>query len=69
MSRQRKQWPQYQKKAINGVIAVPIMVAMIIAASRKHEMGNFVATLSQRILGWTVTAIMAAAAVAMFVLS
>ena len=51
---------------INGVIAVPIMAAMMIVASRKHEMGQFIATLGQRILGWTVTAVMAAATAAMF---
>ncbi len=51
---------------LNGVIAVPIMVAMMIVASRRREMGDFVATLGQRILGWGVTAVMAAAALAMF---
>lgn len=53
---------------LNGVIAVPIMAAMMIVASRRHEMGDFVATLSQRIFGWLATAAMAAAAIAMFVL-
>jgi Mn2+/Fe2+ NRAMP family transporter len=51
------------------VISVPIMAAMMIVVSRKHEMGRFVGTLSQRILGWAVTGIMAAATVAMFVFS
>jgi Mn2+/Fe2+ NRAMP family transporter len=53
---------------LNGVIAVPIMAAMMVVASRRHEMGRFVATLGQRIFGWLATAVMAAAAVAMFVL-
>jgi Mn2+/Fe2+ NRAMP family transporter len=52
---------------LNGVIAVPIMVAMMIVASRRHEMGPFVASLWQRVFGWIATAVMAAAAVAMFV--
>ncbi|MER9585692.1 divalent metal cation transporter [Mesorhizobium sp. M0047] len=52
---------------INGVISVPIMAAMMIVASRRHEMGRFVATIGQRILGWTVTAIMAGATAAMFI--
>jgi NRAMP (natural resistance-associated macrophage protein)-like metal ion transporter len=52
---------------INGVIAVPIMAATMYVASRKDEMGVFVATLSQRIFGWIATAVMAAAALAMFV--
>jgi Mn2+/Fe2+ NRAMP family transporter len=52
---------------INGVIAVPIMAATMYVASRKDEMGVFVATLSQRIFGWIATAVMAAASIAMFV--
>jgi NRAMP (natural resistance-associated macrophage protein)-like metal ion transporter len=51
----------------NGVISVPIMAAMMVVVSRRHEMGEFVATLGQRIFGWAVTAIMAGATVAMFV--
>ena len=53
---------------LNGVITVPIMAAMMIVASRKSEMGPFTATLGQRILGWTTTAVMGAATLAMFVL-
>ena len=53
---------------LNGVITVPIMAAMLVVASRPRQMGAFVATLGQRVLGWTATAVMAAAAVAMFVL-
>ncbi|MER8967274.1 divalent metal cation transporter [Mesorhizobium sp. M0808] len=54
---------------INGVISVPIMAAMMVVASRRHEMGPFVATLGQRLLGWAATAIVAGAAVAMFIFS
>ncbi|UVK53510.1 divalent metal cation transporter [Mesorhizobium sp. AR02] len=54
---------------INGVISVPIMTAMMVVASRRHEMGQFVATPGQRVLGWAVTAIMAGATVAMFIFS
>ncbi|MDI1284802.1 MAG: divalent metal cation transporter [Reyranella sp.] len=53
---------------LNGVITVPVMAAMLVVASRPGQMGAFVATLGQRVLGWTATAVMAAAAVAMFVL-
>jgi Mn2+/Fe2+ NRAMP family transporter len=53
---------------LNGVIAVPIMAAMMMVVSRRHEMGPFIATLGQRIFGWLATAVMAAAAVAMFLL-
>ena len=53
---------------LNGIITVPVMAAMLIVASRPARMGAFVATLGQRVLGWTATAVMAAAAVAMFVM-
>lgn len=53
---------------LNGVISVPIMAAMMVVASRRHEMGPFIATLGQRIFGWTATGVMAAATIAMFVL-
>jgi Mn2+/Fe2+ NRAMP family transporter len=53
---------------LNGVIAVPIMAAMMVVASRRHEMGPFIATLGQRVFGWAATGIMAAAAIAMLVL-
>ena len=53
---------------LNGVISVPLMAAMMIVASRKDEMGDFVAPLLQRVLGWFATACMAAAAIAMFLL-
>ena len=52
---------------VNGVIAVPILAATMILASRRDEMGVFVATRLQRIFGWAATAIMGVAAVAMFV--
>lgn len=51
---------------LNGVIAVPLMAAMMIVASRRNDMGAFVAPLPLRILGWFATGCMGAAAVAMF---
>jgi NRAMP (natural resistance-associated macrophage protein)-like metal ion transporter len=54
---------------VNGVISVPLMAAMMIVVSRKGEMGQFVAPFPLRILGWFATACMAAAAIAMFMLS
>jgi Mn2+/Fe2+ NRAMP family transporter len=53
---------------LNGVIVVPIMVAMMIVASRPAIMGRFVAAAWQQVLGWAATAVMATAGVAMFVL-
>jgi NRAMP (natural resistance-associated macrophage protein)-like metal ion transporter len=51
---------------VNGVIVVPIMAAMMIVAGRRKLMGKFVASPWQRWLGWAATAVMTAAAVAMF---
>jgi Mn2+/Fe2+ NRAMP family transporter len=53
---------------INGVIAVPILAAMMLLATRRDEMGVFVATRSQLVFGWAATLVMACAAVAMFAL-
>ena len=53
---------------INGVVAVPIIAAMMIVVSRKSAMGKFTASTRLRFVGWTATAVMAAAALAMFVL-
>jgi len=53
---------------VNGVIAVPILAAMMVLASRRDEMGVFVATATQRVLGWVATIVMAGAGIAMFVL-
>lgn len=54
---------------LNGVISVPLMASMLMVASRRDEMGQFVAPLPLRVLGWLATACMATAAIAMFVLS
>jgi Mn2+/Fe2+ NRAMP family transporter len=53
---------------VNGVIAVPIMAGMMYVGSRPKEMGAYTATLSQKVFGWIATAVMAAAAIAMFVM-
>ncbi len=50
---------------INGVVAVPIMAAMMIVVSRHSAMGQFTATRWLLFFGWAATAVMAAAAVAM----
>lgn len=51
---------------LNGVVSVPLMAAMMVVVSRKDEMGEFVAPLRLRIMGWIATACMAAAATTMF---
>ena len=50
---------------VNGVISVPIMAAMMVVAGRRAQMGPFVATRAQTVLGWIATAVMAAAVAAM----
>lgn len=52
---------------VNGVAAVPIMAAMMVVASRKAQMGQFRNGVMLQGFGWAATAIMAVAAVAMFV--
>lgn len=54
---------------LNGVISVPIMAAMMIVATRRRQMGDFIATPALRVIGWTATAIMAIASIAMFALN
>ena len=51
---------------INGVVAVPVMVMMMLMASKKATMGRFVLPVPLRIVGWAATGVMAAAAVGMF---
>jgi NRAMP (natural resistance-associated macrophage protein)-like metal ion transporter len=51
---------------INGVTAVPIMVMIMLLASRKRVMGQFTSGLWLKGLGWIATAVMAAAALGMF---
>ena len=51
---------------INGVIAVPIMVVMMLLADDPKVMGPFTVTRRLKALGWLATWTMAAAVVAMF---
>jgi Mn2+/Fe2+ NRAMP family transporter len=52
---------------INGVVAVPLMVVVIILVSRKSVMGPYTASRPIIALGCIATAVMGAAAVAMFI--
>ena len=52
---------------INGVVAVPLMVVIIILVSRKSVMGAFCASKPIVVLGWIATAVMGIAAMVMFV--
>ena len=53
---------------LNGVVAVPIMVAMMLVARRRQQMGKFTAPRSMALLGWAATAVMGLAVVLMFVM-
>ena len=51
---------------INGVVAVPIMVMMMLMASRKAAWATSPLPAVLQAVGWLATAVMAAAAVGMF---
>jgi len=51
---------------VNGVIAVPIMVVMMLLAAKPEVMGAFSVSKRLSVLGWFATAVMAAAVIAMF---
>ena len=51
---------------INGLVAVPLMVVLILLVSRSKVMGTFTASKPIIVLGWITTALMAAAGIAMF---
>jgi hypothetical protein len=52
---------------INGVVAVPVMVLMMLLTANTKIMGQFTATGVLRFTGWLATAVMAAAVVGMLV--
>jgi Mn2+/Fe2+ NRAMP family transporter len=51
---------------INGVVAVPLMVVIILLVSKKSVMGDYTASRPLIILGWIATVVMGLAAVRMF---
>jgi len=51
---------------INGVVAVPLLVVIILLASRRAVMGEFTASRTLVVLGWVAAIVMGAAAVMMF---
>ena len=52
---------------LNGVVAVPVMVMIMLMASNEAVMGQFVIGPALRRFGWLATAVMLAATIAMFV--
>ena len=59
----------YWSAVLNGVIAVPMMAALMFVASSRKKMGRFRAGLVLGGLGWLCTTIMAAAAITMLYVS
>lgn len=50
---------------INGVVAVPLLVVIVLLAGRRSVMGQYTASLTLRGLGWITVAVMGVAAMAM----
>ncbi|MGN6790182.1 MAG: NRAMP family divalent metal transporter [Rhodanobacteraceae bacterium] len=50
---------------INGVVAVPLMVLIMLLASRRKTMGRFQIPVALKILSWAATGVMGAAAIVM----
>lgn len=52
---------------LNGIVAVPVMIAMLLVAANRKRMGAFVATPLQKFLGWATVAAMTAAVLVMLI--
>jgi len=52
---------------INGIVAVPLMVAIMILSSRSSVMGSHTASLSMKMFGWGATGFMGLAAMYLFI--
>ena len=59
----------YWSAVINAVISVPVMAAVMIAATSPKVMGTMVLPFKWKLLGWLATAAMAAASLALLVVS
>jgi Mn2+/Fe2+ NRAMP family transporter len=56
----------YWSAVLNGVIAIPIMVVMMLMAARADVMGRLAIRGWLKLLGWLCTGVMVAAVIAMF---
>jgi NRAMP (natural resistance-associated macrophage protein)-like metal ion transporter len=56
----------YWSAVVNGVIAVPIMIVMMLMTTREGVMGNVKMSRRVRVMGWSCTVVMGIAALAMF---
>ncbi|HEY2446930.1 MAG TPA: divalent metal cation transporter, partial [Rhizomicrobium sp.] len=57
----------YWTAVVNGVLAAPLMAVMMLIASNGRIMGRLVISWRLRVVGWSATAVMAAAALGLFV--
>ena len=55
----------FYSAVVNGVIAVPIMVVMMLLGTRREVMGDYAIGKRLRWLGWAATVVMAVAVLAM----
>ncbi|MDB5731372.1 MAG: iron transporter [Variovorax sp.] len=62
-------WALYWSAVINAVISVPVMVAVMVASASTKVMGRMVLPMPWKALGWLATAAMAAASIALLVVS
>ena len=55
----------YWSAVLNGVVAVPVMIAMMHLSARRAIMGSLTLPLGLRALGWTAAGVMACTVLAM----
>lgn len=55
----------YWSAVVNGVVAVPVMVVMMLMTARRDVMGSVVVPVAARLVGWAATGIMTLAAAVM----
>jgi Mn2+/Fe2+ NRAMP family transporter len=58
----------YGAAIINGIVAVPVMIMMLMIANNKNIMGQYTSGIISNALATTITIIMTTAAIAMMVL-
>jgi len=56
----------YWSAVINGVISAPVMIVVMIMATRRKIMGQFTITRMWKVLGWAATAVMAGSVIVFF---
>ena len=59
----------YWSAVVNGVLAAPVMMVIMLIASNPDVMGRFTLKPSLRMLGWLATLIMFAASISFFLLA